>query len=592
MMHPSCLLKVEQFIKDEDDEVKNIIRNLCVLDPTDCRINDLIKIHLPFEEEGCLPDCRIAKLTFHNFRTYPKTEYGLSFRDRLQNRVSSLVLVGQNGSGKSTLYTALEKIYTGVSSYASLMSENENEYLTFAFRQKLSAEERVWQLDYLLADGTERILKMDDKERTPLAVPAFFCSDVDVNKMKSQTSIFEWILEQMGFVKIEDMIKRVGQLLQQQEKLREHFKDDTTLPSSFYEDLMYAVWDYDKKRDEKELLANIDVHLNEDATHHLFSEKWDELKAMQESHVSSDEEGEGGLVSAVTVGRTISLAEIEQQKKNLHHLYLKLYSIVNGKVGKKWKIEALINLKNEQIDVENLEKETSPLDNEDTIARHVKSLEKVQRILLDFQIRTVEDFIKKYGNYVKKIMTDFSNHGETYEFINIGDKEKMSFEIHVKLKGNYFTHPHEYFNEFRFKLYCITMKMSIAFYWMLENQKSVPIVIDDVFNANDFENSIKLEHYAYFMKKIYNDMVLCKGLGKELQIILLSHDGLVTKSFCRGYKGLSYADIANMKMEKFPVIEGRIFCLEEIDEYYEMQKKEGSISQEDNKIKSIYQCLR
>lgn len=111
------------------------------------------------------------------------------------------------------------------------------------------------------------------------------------------------------------------------------------------------------------------------------------------------------------------------------------------------------------------------------------------------------------------------------------------------------------------------MKIAIAYHWMVKNYASVPIVIDDIFNASDFENSIKLEDYAYFIKKTYNDQVFKKGLDKELQLILLSHDQLVIESFRRGYVGLSLKDLHSMRNDDFPLIVGRIYRLEEIEKY-------------------------
>ena len=52
------------------------------------------------------------------------------------------------------------------------------------------------------------------------------------------------------------------------------------------------------------------------------------------------------------------------------------------------------------------------------------------------------------------------------------------------------------------------MKIAIAYDWMLREKKALPIVIDDIFNASDFENSIKLEYFAYNIKKLYDDEFL------------------------------------------------------------------------------------
>lgn len=185
-------------------------------------------------------------------------------------------------------------------------------------------------------------------------------------------------------------------------------------------------------------------------------------------------------------------------------------------------------------------------------------------------------------------MSYFSNHGEEYTFNSVDDIEHIKLEIHANLKSKYVTTPHEYFNEFRFKLYCVAMKMAISFYWMLQHRISAPIVIDDVFNANDFENSIKLEQFAYFMKKAYNEHVLMKGFDRSLQLIMMTHDDLVLQSFKRGYTGLNYADIGTMTIDQFPLVTGRLYRLEEIDEIYKDSEKAEMLKKK-NSYKSIYQ---
>lgn len=142
------------------------------------------------------------------------------------------------------------------------------------------------------------------------------------------------------------------------------------------------------------------------------------------------------------------------------------------------------------------------------VATNIKLLEDVEQVLNELRIQLVKQFILEYGDIVSHIMSYFSNHDEKYTFNSVDDIEHIKLEIHANLKSEYVTTPHEYFNEFRFKLYCVAMKMAISFYWILQHRISAPIVIDDVFNANDFENSIKLEQFAYFMKKAYYELLL------------------------------------------------------------------------------------
>lgn len=184
-MHPSCLMRVEELIKDEDDNVKNIIRNLCDSTSTKPRIVELAKAHPPFCDEDDIEDGRVKNLVLSNFRTYPGVkQYGLSFVNG-ENKVSSVFLVGGNGSGKSTLYSALEKLYKGESSYASLLSDDEEEYLTFGFDKYTLNEAKRWEVECQLAEiRTSIVNSFRGNLLSPISVPAFFCSDIDVQCMK------------------------------------------------------------------------------------------------------------------------------------------------------------------------------------------------------------------------------------------------------------------------------------------------------------------------------------------------------------------------------------------------------------------------
>ena len=58
----------------------------------------------------------------------------------------------------------------------------------------------------------------------------------------------------------------------------------------------------------------------------------------------------------------------------------------------------------------------------------------------------------------------------------------------------------------------------------------VPIVIDDVFNASDFENNLRLEYFVYNIYKAYDSM----SFDEPLQLIVLTHDEMVLNAFRNG----------------------------------------------------------
>ena len=193
MMHPLCLKRLEKYLKSENDRVKNVVLNLCMSSSEPRRLADVDKPYQLMEDRTPV-DSRIKWLAFDHFRTYPGGEYGANFQR--EDKISSLLLVGLNGSGKSTLYTALEKIYTGHSSYADQMSEKKDDYLTFGFATSKYTQEKVWKLGYRLSGSTKSNMMIpNSSQNSPIAVPAFFSSDIDVQSMKNKKTLFKWILE-------------------------------------------------------------------------------------------------------------------------------------------------------------------------------------------------------------------------------------------------------------------------------------------------------------------------------------------------------------------------------------------------------------
>ena len=146
----------------------------------------------------------------------------------------------------------------------------------------------------------------------------------------------------------------------------------------------------------------------------------------------------------------------------------------------------------------------------------------------------------------------------------------------VDVNGKFNTVPKEYFNTFRYKLFVQTMKMALAFNWMNETGIAAPIVIDDVFNASDFENSIKLESYIHFVKKIYRKICLDNDFQLHLQLIMLTHDDLVFNSVVNGYNKITTDnEKAENLPDMFPFLQGRLFKLEELDILFKKEIEGG-----------------
>lgn len=251
MMHPLCLKRLEKYLKSENDRVKNVVLNLCMSSSEPRRLADVDKPYQLMEDRTPV-DSRIKWLAFDHFRTYPGGEYGANFQR--EDKISSLLLVGLNGSGKSTLYTALEKIYTGHSSYADQMSEKKDDYLTFGFATSKYPQEKVWKLGYRLSGSAKsNMMTPNSSQNSPIAVPAFFSSDIDVQNMKNKKSLFKWILEQMGFANLEQSLQWLKKLREPLVWQKDNLNSNRIFSTSEYQELLLAIIQYDSGRHKKEV---------------------------------------------------------------------------------------------------------------------------------------------------------------------------------------------------------------------------------------------------------------------------------------------------------------------------------------------------
>ena len=139
------------------------------------------------------------------------------------------------------------------------------------------------------------------------------------------------------------------------------------------------------------------------------------------------------------------------------------------------------------------------VDKENTIDERLRILEKISTTIQDIQHRVVLHFTQSFQDEISDVLKEFSDDNETFQVV--ATSNTFGINIQVPKEGGFLTNPYEYFNSFRFKLFCISLKIALAISWMRTNKTIVPFVIDDVFNANDFMNGLKLER---FVQKIYN----------------------------------------------------------------------------------------
>lgn len=88
--------------------------------------------------------------------------------------------------------------------------------------------------------------------------------------------------------------------------------------------------------------------------------------------------------------------------------------------------------------------------------------------------------------------------------------------------------PERFYNSFRYKLYCISIKVVMAFMTMKMKGINAPLVFDDVFTASDFDNTVNISKFFEIVFRVFKEIEE-KNMS-ELQIIMFTHDEVVLNS--------------------------------------------------------------
>ena len=428
MMHPSCLLKVEEWLAQEDDGIlKNVIRNLCANYSDSLRMKDLKAETQPFDTSS-VKDCRLEKMLFHNFRTYPSKEgeadYGLSFKDKA-DKISSFLFIGKNGSGKSTLYNALQKIYLDYSDYAKKIKENEKRYLTFGFEKDKSKIDKAWRLSYCLASDQQRLRVIDADQGGILSVPAFFCSEIDVDELKMSDNLYLWILKQMGYEHLQDSVLRLDQLLANLNKQLDALTDGKLLSYAEYNSLLAAILKYDEQH-LQEIEYGQNKELGKIQHPFFFTDSWDKLNQLY-----GNNKDEGAIVNLPLYLERQTETPMEafnNQKQALVKLYQKLYQIIKDRKGTDWKLDVLVSLKDEQKLSTQYDSEES---SDEQLRQNINLLRTARDFITQIQDEIIKRFIENYGDGILSILSSYSCHKEKYSFSHVKELKNLVLKIHV-----------------------------------------------------------------------------------------------------------------------------------------------------------------
>jgi hypothetical protein len=512
-----------------------------------------------------LRDYRLLNISLVNVRAYPFNErmpYGIDLSDN-GYEASSAFVVGNNGFGKSSIYCALEYLYSGRCSYAQRLGIPPKDYLTnvFAEEEGLEGYRRINVIGKM-PDG----LYLQSREGNPMGTPAAFTSDYDIECLeRSEDNLFTYFLKSQGYDDVlnvqNKVLEAIHDLQKEQDWLRGKLAtDERLLTVSDYQEIKKSLMAIVSMADEERgrLLRFRDEHLLDECldgiksetsdlvpSNELFTKSWEELIGnVKLSVAANDAISQIGTRLSGSRGIGVSSSEVDDYVRHLKQLYKTLdYFYSKLAISSQGWDEASL-LRVPQVFGE-LEDAYNELDERRRIIDFAQELERVASLIqtMNELAETIEkrltEIVRRYcvdyGPFIEDSLSSFSVQGEVTEsFKLVAEGNILRLVLGLQNSSEKVEiSPRSYFNTFRFKLYALSLRLSLAFAYMKENNVLLPIVIDDVFSASDFENSLKIEQFVYKVYEVYEKML---HFSQPLQLILLTHDEMIQSSFRRGAK--------------------------------------------------------
>ena len=518
-------------------------------------------------------DFRFLHLYLKAFRKFPADKhYGLSFCHIDNEGIipENTLLQGRNGTGKTSIFDAMEYLFTYNVSAANKMeyksANNLMDYLPFAGNN-------INDIDIGVETKQNNFTFFPKKDDLPtddvrqLCLKPFFCSEYDVDKLIVER-LNSFIYEQMGYGLVIDIIEKL------ENEMKEAISLHTNSPAVSPEEIESLLDDLDKDirmfQDLRTYFTYLVVKLK---SNRISKESLNVLKGLLTRNLSInnvldklfpyekdliiDILGENAFTELYTeLEKSIRKAQkiiipipIQQperdQNKTLDHLQRFrrcLYRIIEKLLTDIPNVETCIEwydeIIKEKIDTKSAkEKLKEDQERDSRFAANEETYNEFLTSLKDKVYGTIDYLTKNAREIINEVMRIFAMEDEEMSFSF--DKDTGTFKMEIALLNTFgktietFT-PEKYLNTFRYKLYCMTLKMAIAFAMKRFYKINFPIVIDDIFYSSDFTHKSMVRRYFRMLFEKHKE--LFPESKNELQVIFLSHDEVIVEAASRGIR--------------------------------------------------------
>lgn len=510
---------------------------------------------------------------------------GMIGMDKNGNSIGrSLFLIGNNGVGKSSIYDALEWIMTGGISEGTIRKRDFRQ-LPYA-----GAPEPMVELK-LIDGQTFKNYNDFEKEFRGNRMLALFCSEMDIFRIGQDLSKHDYTMffaRLMGYGDVVDLYdflfkysndlaeKSKGYSKEKLESTKLELKESEHEQEHFLEKILDTLWismDNFKRKKEVVILRKISsriqnmidtIRKNDKECYHIFMTAMDSLdieisnyKEFNNTSIKNngeevdDESDENNKIETkkdgqiyeiivecydklkaamvpqnIIMGGSISVAEADKQM-DWHNILLALEEL-NTTVNNKLLIgaeEATKNYLEQRIKVESYHRDIRELEyariiqeNNEDITNYLKAInEKIHKL--------VKEKCTPYIELILHIMEDFKLEREEFDLFIGFDKDEL--KIRLKNKNGDNISAARFYNSFRYKLFCLSLKLVGGLAYMKLDNVKIPIILDDVFYGSDFYSRTKVKKFFVMLLNGIKKQLKKEDKDGNVQIICLTHDEVV-----------------------------------------------------------------
>lgn len=538
-------------------------------------------------------DKRFRILRVRGVRFFPADEankklcYSLCFSEKEADgglKPVSCVFLGDNGIGKTSMYAALEWLALGVCNTALLRGVKENDYAGHtSYLCNLSTG-----IDRLFATihTGEHTLRISVNQATeqleplPSAPEVFFCSEWDIRRIEPLADLGEFIYDQCGVADCVEFIGLLSAELDRMDSLKDEYVQALNLQNNISEEFRcYSVvatraseGDHDSLPDLIGRIEVLDRVVSPDSIFDLKDFR-KELGRIYGAYISYSKECNEKfpdpdflscynkfdecaslLFRYLNECRKIGKAGLE----NLDMLVELLNSAIEKMTAaQKRKAEKLKHLVQEyNLSREAFDKSINKLRLQYTKSAAYIADERfagIRSVYNDYDkwrngLKAVHDSLKEefvtifgeeFNKVIKPIVEGLMNDYLADDGLRLSisfEGSDMTMKATLKSAGVGMEardiEPRIYFNTFRFKLFCVVLKVAIAVGVKKIYGENWPIVIDDVFDSSDFNNRSRMDRFIERIVELHNGCIDKNRF--PLQLILFTQDDLIGEAVYRG----------------------------------------------------------